>query len=46
MLGRPRISAEIERAVSESLRAGTGIRKVAARHGVGVGTVQRIAAGA
>jgi len=43
VLGRPRISTETERAISESLRAGTGIRKAAANHGVGVGTVQRIA---
>lgn len=45
-LGRPKIDAATEAAIAEALTAGgTGIRKVAALHGVGTGTVQRIAAG-
>jgi DNA invertase Pin-like site-specific DNA recombinase len=41
-LGRPKISAGIESAIRDALANGTGIRKVAAALGVGVGTVQRI----
>jgi DNA invertase Pin-like site-specific DNA recombinase len=40
--GRPKIAAAVEAAVRTALATGTGIRKVAAQHGVGVGTVQRI----
>ena len=44
-LGRPPIDAEKEAAISADLRLGkAGIMKVAAAHGVGVGTVQRIKA--
>ena len=43
ILGRPPIDAEKEAAISADLRLGkAGIMKVAAAHGVGVGTVQRI----
>jgi DNA invertase Pin-like site-specific DNA recombinase len=42
--GRPKVAATTEAAVRDSLAAGTGIRKVAAEHRVGVGTVQRIKA--
>src|SRR5262249_3544817 len=42
-LGRPRISATTEAAIAKDLRKGKiGIHKIAAAHGVGVGTVQRI----
>lgn len=42
-LGRPKIDPAIELAIAEALRAGgSGIRKLAAIHGVGTGTVQRI----
>jgi DNA invertase Pin-like site-specific DNA recombinase len=41
-LGRPPIDAEKEAAISADLRLGkAGIMKLAAAHGVGVGTVQR-----
>ena len=44
-LGRPPIKAEKEAAISADLRLGkAGIMKLAASHGVGVGTVQRIKA--
>ena len=44
-LGRPPIDAEKEAAISADLRLGkAGIMKIAAAHGVGVGTVQRIKA--
>jgi DNA invertase Pin-like site-specific DNA recombinase len=43
-MGRPKVAAATEAAVRDSLAAGTGIRKVAAEHSVGVGTVQRIKA--
>jgi DNA invertase Pin-like site-specific DNA recombinase len=44
-LGRPPIDAKVEAAITKALRKGkTGIRKTAALHGVGVGTVQRIKA--
>jgi DNA invertase Pin-like site-specific DNA recombinase len=42
-IGRPRIAADIENAIRATLAAGTGMLKVAKMHGVGVGTVQRIA---
>ena len=42
-LGRPRVSAAIEKRVQAQLRAGKGILKVARELGVGTGTVQRIA---
>jgi DNA invertase Pin-like site-specific DNA recombinase len=42
-LGRPRVSAAIEKRVQAQLRAGKGILKVAREVGVGTGTVQRIA---
>ena len=41
-LGRPRISAAIEKRVKTQLRAGKGILKVAREVGCGTGTVQRI----
>jgi DNA invertase Pin-like site-specific DNA recombinase len=44
-LGRPRVDAEIEAAVRATLASGTGIVRTARLHGVGVGTVQRIAKG-
>jgi DNA invertase Pin-like site-specific DNA recombinase len=43
-LGRPRISGEMEAAIRAALAAGMGIRKVAARVGVGTSTVQRVRA--
>jgi DNA invertase Pin-like site-specific DNA recombinase len=43
-LGRPRIASETEAAISEALASGQGIRRTAAKFGVGTGTVQRIAA--
>jgi DNA invertase Pin-like site-specific DNA recombinase len=42
-LGRPRISAALEKRIQAQLRAGKGILKVAREVGVGTGTVQRIA---
>jgi DNA invertase Pin-like site-specific DNA recombinase len=44
-LGRPRVDADVEAAVRATLASGTGIIKTAKLHGVGVGTVQRIAKG-
>jgi DNA invertase Pin-like site-specific DNA recombinase len=44
-LGRPRVDADVEAAVRATLASGTGIIKAAKLHGVGVGTVQRIAQG-
>ena len=41
--GRPKTTPEIERAIMATLRAGTGMIKTAKTHGVGVGTVQRLA---
>jgi DNA invertase Pin-like site-specific DNA recombinase len=41
-LGRPKVSAKIEAAILEHLRAGNGMLKVAAMVGVGSGTVQRV----
>jgi DNA invertase Pin-like site-specific DNA recombinase len=43
VLGRPKIAAAIEAAVRATLASGTGILKTAKTHGLGVGTVQRIA---
>jgi DNA invertase Pin-like site-specific DNA recombinase len=43
VLGRPKIAADVENAVRTTLAAGTGMLKAAKMHGVGVGTVQRIA---
>jgi DNA invertase Pin-like site-specific DNA recombinase len=43
-LGRPKIALEIEKAIAKSLKGGKlGMHKVATLHGVGTGTVQRIA---
>jgi DNA invertase Pin-like site-specific DNA recombinase len=42
-LGRPKIAADIEAAIRATLAVGTGMIKAAKMHGVGVGTVQRIA---
>jgi DNA invertase Pin-like site-specific DNA recombinase len=43
-LGRPKIALETEKAIARSLKSGKlGMHKVAALHGVGTGTVQRIA---
>ena len=41
-LGRPKVSLKVENAIRSHLRAGNGILKVAARVGVGSGTVQRV----
>ena len=43
VLGRPKIAADVETAVRATLAGGTGKLKAAKLHGVGVGTVQRIA---
>ncbi len=44
ILGRPKVEASKEKAIAAMLRKGdTGIRKIAGKVGVGVGTVQRIA---
>ncbi len=43
-LGRPRVSREVERRIQRELTKGTGIRAVARKLGVGVGTVQRVKA--
>ena len=43
VLGRPKIAIDIENAVRTTLAAGTGMIRTARLHGVGVGTVQRIA---
>jgi DNA invertase Pin-like site-specific DNA recombinase len=42
-LGRPRISAALEKRIQTQLRGGKGMLKVARECGVGTGTVQRIA---
>jgi DNA invertase Pin-like site-specific DNA recombinase len=42
-LGRPKIAANVETAIRKTLARGTGMIKTAKLHGVGVGTVQRIA---
>jgi DNA invertase Pin-like site-specific DNA recombinase len=41
-VGRPKISADIERRIREQLASGTGILKTAAIAGVGSGTVQKV----
>jgi DNA invertase Pin-like site-specific DNA recombinase len=43
VLGRPKIGVDVETAIRATLAAGTGMIKAAKMHGVGVGTVQRIA---
>jgi DNA invertase Pin-like site-specific DNA recombinase len=43
ILGRPKISAELERRIQAELRAGKGILATAREIGVGTGTVHRIA---
>ena len=44
-IGRPRIPASIEAAIARALQQGKlGIHKIAAKHSVGVGVVQRIKA--
>jgi DNA invertase Pin-like site-specific DNA recombinase len=44
-LGRPKIVADVETAIRATLAGGTGMIKAAKMHGVGVGTVQRVARG-
>jgi DNA invertase Pin-like site-specific DNA recombinase len=44
-LGRPKVAAEVETAIRATLAGGMGMIKAAKMHGVGVGTVQRIARG-
>ena len=41
-LGRPRVAAEVEQRIRRELASGKGIRAVARKLGVGVGTVQRV----
>jgi DNA invertase Pin-like site-specific DNA recombinase len=41
-LGRPKVTAEIEKQVRGELRKRTGILKTARMIGIGTGTVQRI----
>ncbi len=41
-LGRPRVSAAIERKVRVARAKGVGIKRIARKLGVGTGTVQRI----
>ncbi len=41
-LGRPKVSAKVERAVIDARAEGQGIRRVARELGIGVSTVQRI----
>lgn len=43
-LGRPRVSADVQRAIRAALAKGQGIRAVAQLVGVGTGTVQRVKA--
>jgi len=43
-LGRPTVSAKVERAVRTRRKKGMGIRKIARELGIGTGTVQRIVA--
>jgi len=45
VLGRPRVREAKEKAIRRELAKGTGIRAVARKVGVGVGTVQRVKAG-
>ena len=43
-LGRPKTAETTEKAIAKALKAGKlGMHKIAALHGVGTGTVQRIA---
>jgi DNA invertase Pin-like site-specific DNA recombinase len=42
-LGRPKISADVEKRIQSQLRAGKGILKVARELGLGTSTVQRVA---
>jgi DNA invertase Pin-like site-specific DNA recombinase len=43
-LGRPKVDQETTKAIVKSLKKGDlGFHKIAAQHGVGTGTVQRIA---
>jgi DNA invertase Pin-like site-specific DNA recombinase len=44
-LGRPRVAVDVEAAVRATLTSGTGIIRTAKLHGIGVGTVHRIAKG-
>ena len=44
ILGRPRVDQGTEKAIRRELAKGTGIRAVARKVGVGVGTVQRVKA--
>jgi DNA invertase Pin-like site-specific DNA recombinase len=41
-LGRPRVDQATEKAIRRELAKGTGIKAVARKVGVGVGTVQRV----
>jgi DNA invertase Pin-like site-specific DNA recombinase len=41
-LGRPRVAGTVEDRIRELRRGGAGIKAVAKRLGVGVGTVQRV----
>ena len=41
-LGRPKVSAKIERAILRERKKGTGILKIAKRLGLGTSTVQRV----
>src|ERR1700710_2940784 len=41
-IGRPKVSADTEKAIRARLAAGVGILKIASKLGVGSGTVQRI----
>jgi DNA invertase Pin-like site-specific DNA recombinase len=43
-LGRPRVDQDTEKVIRRELAKGTGIRAVARKVGVGVGTVQRVKA--
>jgi DNA invertase Pin-like site-specific DNA recombinase len=43
-LGRPKISAAVEKRIQAQLRTGKGMLKIASEIGVGTGTVQRVAA--
>jgi DNA invertase Pin-like site-specific DNA recombinase len=43
VLGRPKVAADVERAVRATLANGTGMMKAAKMHQIGVGTVMRIA---
>ncbi len=43
-LGRPRISAKVEKALRKSRRAGKSLRAIAAEQKVSLGTVQRVVA--